>query len=445
MRCSSPRSTAAHWDRSSSAREAQCLQGLVPRLWRSRPPSTRPRSMTSISYSGTRTARSRGCGHRETLGLRYPDGCCWSSSRAGGRHPGDELAGAQAPANVVTPDWRGTIDAEIEVIGDVGTGRIRSWTPRSPCGPRGSRQHPKPDSGPRSADRSAARCGTRMLTLSTAFAAGAGIDCVRRRRRDGSAGCGGYRHVGGEWNRGRLASLTSYVDHSRHIWPGCPANQGVSVIDSPVTLRLDPRGDARVHGRPGRRRAAAGGPFGQPAAGDGRAPGQGSGPLPALRHDVQRHRLQSQCQPRRGRRPRPGIASEHVGSRRTSLAGQRVMLRPVAGPRGIFSVDQVLPLLNKGGTPRGADGIHLDREHDQSRRRRNLAARAPGGDAGMADDRGLRLHMDAGLNAAVASGIPAATFASYVDSVWVDLSRAWAPRSARSWPVPRSSSNALGC
>ena len=32
---------------------------------------------------------------------------------------------AGAPANVVTPSWRGTIDAEIEVIGDQGTGRIR--------------------------------------------------------------------------------------------------------------------------------------------------------------------------------------------------------------------------------------------------------------------------------------------------------------------------------
>ena len=35
------------------------------------------------------------------------------------------LVPAGAPANVVTPTWRGTIDAEIEVIGDAGTGRIR--------------------------------------------------------------------------------------------------------------------------------------------------------------------------------------------------------------------------------------------------------------------------------------------------------------------------------
>jgi threonine aldolase len=102
-----------------------------------------------------------------------------------------------------------------------------------------------------------------------------------------------------------------------------------------------------------------------------------------------------------------------------------VMLRPVAGPRGIFSVDQVLPLLNKGGT-HAARTAFISIENTTNR----------GGGAiwplehlaemrALADDRGLRLHMDGArlLNAAVASGIPAATFASYVDSVWVDLSK----------------------
>jgi len=60
--------------------------------------------------------------------LRYPDGC-WAlvefESGAVGILETSWLVPAGAPANVVTPDWRGTIDAEIEVIGDVGTGRIR--------------------------------------------------------------------------------------------------------------------------------------------------------------------------------------------------------------------------------------------------------------------------------------------------------------------------------
>ena len=102
-----------------------------------------------------------------------------------------------------------------------------------------------------------------------------------------------------------------------------------------------------------------------------------------------------------------------------------VMLRPVAGPRGIFSVDQVLPLLNKGGT-HAARTAFISIENTTNRGggaiwplERLAEMRA------LVDERGLRLHMDGArlLNAAVASGIPAATFASYVDSVWVDLSK----------------------
>jgi len=65
---------------------------------------------------------------RHPSGLRYPDGC-WAlvefESGAVGILETSWLVPAGAPANVVTPDWRGTIDAEIEVIGKVGTGRIR--------------------------------------------------------------------------------------------------------------------------------------------------------------------------------------------------------------------------------------------------------------------------------------------------------------------------------
>jgi predicted dehydrogenase len=65
---------------------------------------------------------------RHRSGLRYPDGC-WAlvefASGAVGILETSWLVPAGAPANVVTPTWRGTIDAEIEVIGEVGTGRIR--------------------------------------------------------------------------------------------------------------------------------------------------------------------------------------------------------------------------------------------------------------------------------------------------------------------------------
>jgi predicted dehydrogenase len=76
---------------------------------------------------------------RNLSGMRYPDGC-WAllefASGAVGIVETSWFVPAGAPANVVTPSWRGTIDAEIEVIGKDGAGRIRLldaplslWTP----------------------------------------------------------------------------------------------------------------------------------------------------------------------------------------------------------------------------------------------------------------------------------------------------------------------------
>ncbi|MDQ3227154.1 MAG: Gfo/Idh/MocA family oxidoreductase, partial [Chloroflexota bacterium] len=65
---------------------------------------------------------------RHLSGMRYPDGC-WAllefASGAVGMVETSWMIPDGAPANVVTPTWRGTIDAEIEVIGVAGTGRIR--------------------------------------------------------------------------------------------------------------------------------------------------------------------------------------------------------------------------------------------------------------------------------------------------------------------------------
>jgi threonine aldolase len=102
-----------------------------------------------------------------------------------------------------------------------------------------------------------------------------------------------------------------------------------------------------------------------------------------------------------------------------------VILRPVAGPRGIFGVDQVRPLINKGGT-HAARTAFISVENTTNRGggaiwplERLAEMRA------LADEHGMRLHMDGArlLNAVVASGIPAATFAAYADSVWLDLSK----------------------
>ena len=102
-----------------------------------------------------------------------------------------------------------------------------------------------------------------------------------------------------------------------------------------------------------------------------------------------------------------------------------VMLRPVAGPRGIFSVDQVRPWINNGSTHASRTAF-ISIENTTNRGggaiwplERLAELRA------LADEHGMRLHMDGArlLNAVVASGIPAATYASYVDSVWIDLSK----------------------
>jgi predicted dehydrogenase len=78
-------------------------------------------------YAGSPVTRVQAV-ERYLSGRRYPDGC-WAllefASGAVGILETSWLVPAGAPANVVTPTWRGTIDAEIEVIGTEGSGRIR--------------------------------------------------------------------------------------------------------------------------------------------------------------------------------------------------------------------------------------------------------------------------------------------------------------------------------
>src|SRR5215217_5451056 len=78
-------------------------------------------------YTGSPITRVQAV-ERHVSGLRYPDGC-WAlvefESGAVGILETSWLVPPGAPANVVIPAWRGTIDAEIEVIGEEGTGRIR--------------------------------------------------------------------------------------------------------------------------------------------------------------------------------------------------------------------------------------------------------------------------------------------------------------------------------
>jgi predicted dehydrogenase len=78
-------------------------------------------------YAASPVTRVRAV-ERNLSGMRYPDGC-WAllefANGAVGMLETSWLVPDGAPANVVTPAWRGTIDAEIEIVGSAGSSRIR--------------------------------------------------------------------------------------------------------------------------------------------------------------------------------------------------------------------------------------------------------------------------------------------------------------------------------
>ncbi len=65
---------------------------------------------------------------RNHSGLTYPD-ACWAllqfASGAVGIVETSWFVPATAPANVLTPDWHGTIDSELEIVGAERSGRMR--------------------------------------------------------------------------------------------------------------------------------------------------------------------------------------------------------------------------------------------------------------------------------------------------------------------------------
>jgi threonine aldolase len=102
-----------------------------------------------------------------------------------------------------------------------------------------------------------------------------------------------------------------------------------------------------------------------------------------------------------------------------------VMLRPVDGPRGVFGADLVRPLLDPGSTHTSRTAL-VSVENTSNRGGGAIwPLETLRGLRALADDHGLRLHMDGArlLNAVVAAGVPAATYAETVDSVWIDLSK----------------------
>jgi threonine aldolase len=102
-----------------------------------------------------------------------------------------------------------------------------------------------------------------------------------------------------------------------------------------------------------------------------------------------------------------------------------VIMRPVAGTRGIFTADEIRPYIEAGDT-------HIARTSMISVE--NTTNRGGGkpwpldtlaGIRALADEHRMKVHMDGArlMNAVVTTSTPAATYASYADSVWIDLSK----------------------
>jgi threonine aldolase len=102
-----------------------------------------------------------------------------------------------------------------------------------------------------------------------------------------------------------------------------------------------------------------------------------------------------------------------------------VLLRTIAGERGVFTVEEAASLVTARGT-------HITKTQLISVE--NTTNRGGGkvwpietlaGLRKLVDANDMKLHMDGArlLNAVVASGISAKEFASYADSVWIDLSK----------------------
>ncbi len=105
------------------------------------------------------------------------------------------------------------------------------------------------------------------------------------------------------------------------------------------------------------------------------------------------------------------------------LAG--VLMRTVDGERGVFTADQAREQITPGGTHTSKTAM-IAVENTTNRGggkvwpvERLAELRA------LADEFDMVIHMDGArlMNAVVASDVPVETFASYTDSVWIDLSK----------------------
>jgi threonine aldolase len=102
-----------------------------------------------------------------------------------------------------------------------------------------------------------------------------------------------------------------------------------------------------------------------------------------------------------------------------------VLLRTLEGERGIFTVEEAARLVTARGTHITKTRM-ISVENTTNRGGGKVwAVETLAGLRKLVDANDMKLHMDGArlMNAAVASGVSAKEFASYTDSVWIDLSK----------------------
>ncbi len=102
-----------------------------------------------------------------------------------------------------------------------------------------------------------------------------------------------------------------------------------------------------------------------------------------------------------------------------------VMLRPVEGPRGVFTAEQIRPLLHPGSPHTSRTSLISVENTTNGGGGKVWPLEGLAELRALADEHGMKVHMDGArlMNAVVASGHPAAAFAAHVDTVWIDLSK----------------------
>ena len=101
------------------------------------------------------------------------------------------------------------------------------------------------------------------------------------------------------------------------------------------------------------------------------------------------------------------------------------MMRAVDGTRGVFTAEQVAPLISKRDTHRSRSALVSVENTSNQGGGTIWPLETLAGLRALCDEHGMKLHMDGArlMNAAVGSDTPVSVIASYPDTVWIDLSK----------------------